>query len=247
MFVLVPAAQVTARHVGPGAFYAVIPFLTLLAATLMVSAYALVVCLLGAARFWIETGSEFKNRSLAGAWRHTMADILQFRWLRGGGPGCYYPKQTPSAARRVYHALVFYGFLTALLSTTVAAIYQHGLDELPPYALTSAPVLLGTIGGLAMIIGVSGLIAIKIRSDREPADTQAFGMDYLFLILLGLCSLSGVLTLVFRATTAMGWLLAIHLALTAALFVSVPYGKFVHAIYRSLAILRYRLEQSGRY
>jgi citrate/tricarballylate utilization protein len=41
----------------------------------------------------------------------------------------------------------------------------------------------------------------------------------------------------------MGTLLATHLALIAALFFTVPYGKFVHAIYRSLALLRHHLEQ----
>jgi citrate/tricarballylate utilization protein len=97
-----------------------------------------------------------------------------------------------------------------------------------------------------MIVGVCGLIAIKIKSDRRPANSEAVGMDYVFLVMLGLASASGILTLVFRSTRAMGSLLIIHLALIAAFFITVPYGKFVHAIYRSLAILRHNLEQSAR-
>ncbi len=35
----------------------------------------------------------------------------------------------------------------------------------------------------------------------------------------------------------------IHLSLVAALFVTMPYGKFVHGLYRSLALLRYARER----
>jgi citrate/tricarballylate utilization protein len=69
-------------------------------------------------------------------------------------------------------------------------------------------------------------------------------LDYLFLIILGLTALSGMLTLLFRESSAMGITLAIHLSLVAAMFITVPYGKMVHSLYRSLAILRHHLEQS---
>jgi citrate/tricarballylate utilization protein len=40
----------------------------------------------------------------------------------------------------------------------------------------------------------------------------------------------------------MGVLLDIHLGTVAALFVTLPYGKFAHAVYRYAALVRYRLE-----
>jgi hypothetical protein len=39
----------------------------------------------------------------------------------------------------------------------------------------------------------------------------------------------------------MGILLTIHLGLVAALFITAPYGKFIHALYRSLALISYRV------
>jgi citrate/tricarballylate utilization protein len=219
----------------------------MLVTALFVTLYVAMICLVGAVQFWRETGEMFNTRGLMRTLRKSAMDVLTLRWLRGGGPGCYYPQQTPSSSRRFYHSLVFFGFLSATVSTTLAAIYQHFLHVLPPYAVTSAPVLFGLTGGVAMIVGVCGLIVIKIKSDRRPADARALGMDYLFLVLLGLTSLSGILILMFRSTRAMGSFLSIHLAMIAALFITIPYGKFVHSIYRSLALIRHYLEQSSQH
>jgi citrate/tricarballylate utilization protein len=41
----------------------------------------------------------------------------------------------------------------------------------------------------------------------------------------------------------MGTLLAIHLATVAALFITAPYGKFAHVMYRYAALVRYASEQ----
>jgi citrate/tricarballylate utilization protein len=68
-------------------------------------------------------------------------------------------------------------------------------------------------------------------------------MDVAFLVLLFLTSFTGMILLAFRATAAMGTLLVIHLAVVAGLFITLPYGKFAHALYRYLALVRYAIEQ----
>ena len=67
-------------------------------------------------------------------------------------------------------------------------------------------------------------------------------MDVSFLALLFLTSLTGLLLLVLRETAAMGVLLRIHLGIVLGLFLTLPYGKFVHGIYRSAALVRSVLE-----
>jgi citrate/tricarballylate utilization protein len=232
-----------AWHSGPGAFYEVIPYLAMVVPALTLAFYGATIWLVGSARFWREAGGALGQagglRALAGAVR----EALTLRWLRGGGPGCYYPGAQASSVRRVFHSFVSYGFLSAFVSTTLAAIYQDFLHRLPPYPLTSAPVIFGSTGGVAMIVGCAGLIYLKSKSDNAPAGAGSVSLDYIFLTTLGLAALSGMLTLELRDTRAMGTMLATHLGLVAALLITAPYGKFVHFLYRSLALLRYRIEQ----
>jgi citrate/tricarballylate utilization protein len=41
----------------------------------------------------------------------------------------------------------------------------------------------------------------------------------------------------------MGPLLALHLGVVFALFIAMPYGKFVHGLYRYAALVRYAHER----
>ncbi len=238
-----PARMLTAQR-GAGAFYQIVPYWAIVLPGLGLFCYWLGVWAAGARVFWRDIDMQGRAPSpraaLGAAW-----DVLVLRWLRGGGPGCPYPDEHPSRARAVLHSLVFYGFLAAAASTTIAAIYQDLLGRLPPYPLASAPVVLGTLGGVAMILGAVGMLVAKGRSDRRPASGPMSGIEAVFVITLGLASLSGLLTLALRSTRVLGPTLVIHLAIVAALFVTAPYGKFVHAIYRYLALVRRRMEHDS--
>ena len=130
-----------------------------------------------------------------------------------------------------------------LAATTVAAFYDHFLGWQAPYPYFSAPVVLGTVGGVGLIIGTAGLLYLKWISDRAPADSTMLNMDVAFLALLFLTSFTGLLLLALRETAAMGTLLVIHLGFVAGLFITAPYGKFAHVVYRYAALVRYSIEQ----
>jgi citrate/tricarballylate utilization protein len=63
-------------------------------------------------------------------------------------------------------------------------------------------------------------------------------MDEALLLLLWLTSLTGFALLALRATPLMPTLLLVHLGVVLALFVALPYGKFVHGLYRLLALVK---------
>ena len=54
---------------------------------------------------------------------------------------------------------------------------------------------------------------------------------------------SHALLLLLRETAAMGILLAAHLGVVFALFLTMPYGKFMHGPYRYLALVQYSPER----
>ncbi len=59
-----------------------------------------------------------------------------------------------------------------------------------------------------------------------------------------LTSATGLLLVGLRETAAMGALLALHLGAVLALFLTTPYGKFAHAVYRAAALLRFAIEDA---
>jgi len=59
---------------------------------------------------------------------------------------------------------------------------------------------------------------------------------------LFLTSLTGFMLLAFRERAIMSAVLVVHLGAVLALFVTLPYGKFVHGIYRTAALIHYAME-----
>jgi len=245
---LIGPSRLFSPHQGAGAFYEIVPYVAMVIPAVLLFAYGIAVWIRGTIQSWSECGRESEGPAAAVDGRalgKAIIAALSLRHLDGGGPGCTYPEERPSAARRVYHSFVFWGFLCDFVSTSLAFVYQDFLHMLPPYAVMSAPVIFGTVGGVLLITGSAGLIYCKWKSDRVPAVDRAYRMDYAFLVLLGLAALTGLLTLLFRATAALGSLLVVHLAVIAALFITAPYGKFVHFLYRSAALVRYYAEQNA--
>ena len=232
-------------HTGPGAFYKLMPHNTMATLFSAVFLFSIVAIGFGARNFWRDIGEPSKQLAEPPALWQATKDTAAMRYLDGGGVGCYTSDEKPKDLRRLHHHLTFYGFMLCFASTTTATLYHYlrGLEA--PYPWYDLPVVLGTLGGIGLLIGPVGLLQSKLQ--REPAmqDEPRLGMDTAFIAMLFLTSLTGLLLLVLRATPAMGLLLAIHLGVVFALFLTLPYSKFVHGIYRFMALTRYAKERNG--
>ena len=229
---------------GPAAFYAVIPEGLMVAITGFAFLFALLSLAMGLARFWRDTAS--LPPADAPSFLAAVADVLTLRNLGGAGYGCNNRDESFSQSRRYFHHALFYGFLLCFASTCAAAVYEHILGLLSPYPLFSLPVLLGAAGGIAMLIGIAGLLRIKLAADPAPAAEALRDIDYSFLMLLFVAAATGLILLALRNTGAMSALLALHLGVIVSLFLILPYCKFVHGIYRAAALLRSAAERPGR-
>jgi citrate/tricarballylate utilization protein len=231
-------------HTGATAFYRVIPYPAIVAPFSLLGLFILVSLWKGVENFRRAMGAPPAEWLDLRANARALWAVLRLRYLDGGSHGCNYPDERFSMIRRYFHHATFYGFVLCLGSTTLAAIYDHFLHLPAPYPFWSWPVVMGTAGGISLVVGTSGLLFLKAKMDRAPAAPRSFGMDVGFTLLLLLTSLTGLLLLLLRATPFMGALLSVHLGLALALFITMPYGKFVHAIYRYTALLQNAVEQS---
>jgi citrate/tricarballylate utilization protein len=225
---------------GPGAFYRLMPHNAMAWMFGLAFLYAIVALAMSVRAFWRDIGDPVAMKG--GSLWQAIRDAATLRYLDGGGIGCYNHDERPNDRRKFYHHLTFYGFLLCFASTCVATLYHYLLAREAPYPWWDLPVVLGTVGGIGLIFGPLGLMIAKLRRDPVMVDEPRLGMDFAFIAMLFATSLTGLLLLVLRNSAAMPMLLAIHLGVVFALFITLPYGKFVHGLYRFAALVRYAQE-----
>jgi citrate/tricarballylate utilization protein len=168
--------------------------------------------------------------------------VFTLRHLHGAGADCVTAEETRRPWRRWFHHCTFYGFMLCFASTSVAAVYHLVFGWEAPYAYTSLPVLLGALGGAGLLIGPAGLLLVRTTRDPALGVPEREGLDDSFVALLFITSLTGLVLLALRHQPAMPLLLIVHLGAVLALFLTLPYGKFVHGLYRAAALARFARE-----
>ena len=230
----------TSIHSGPGAFYAVVGHGVMAGVAGVTFGFSMLALLLGFLGFWRATMADSASIPGVGAWMKALRYAATLKYLGGEqGQGCHTADERLSHRRRYFHQITMWGFMLCFVSTVAAGIYHYGLGMAAPYSYSSIPVLSGSVGGAGLLIGPAGLSWLKARSDPRPVDSFRLGMDYALLASLFLVALTGMLLLALRETSAMGILLVVHLGFVFAFFLTLPYGKFVHGVYRFAALLRF--------
>ena len=222
---------------GGDGFYAVISHGAMVAIFAPAFIFPLLSIAVSLRRYWRITGGEpVALADLAGA----IGSAAGMRNLAGGAAeGCNFEDEDRySNARKLAHQAVMYGFLLCFAATSVATLLHYGFDIRAPYALVSAPKLLGLSGGVLLLAGCLWMLVLKLRADRRLGDASAWNGETGFIVLLGLVAASGLALYALGQTGVMPLLLALHLGAVLAFFLLTPFSKMAHGFYRLAALVR---------
>jgi citrate/tricarballylate utilization protein len=234
-----------------GNFYAIFPHNLLVSMFAPIFLFAVLALGLGVRSFWRDVSPATASNALGEAAMEAASAALRLKYLDGANQpsgnepieGCPNDDDTPTLWRRRFHHLTFYGFMLCFAATSVATLYHYLFNWQAPYGYTSLPVLLGTVGGIGLLIGPAGLLWLNFSRHASHGDAAQKPMDRGFIALLFWVSLTGLALLAWRDSSSLALLLAVHLGAVMALFLTLPYGKFAHGIFRSAALLKFAIEK----
>ncbi len=221
-------------------FYAIFPHNTLALVFGSVFIAMIIAMTLGVRQFWARVSTD---PMILGAAKEASYDALTLKNLGGGHQqGCNESDDAFSLWRRRFHHMTFYGFMLCFAATSVATLFHYFLGWQAPYSYTSLPVILGTVGGLGLVVGPVGLLYLNVNRHPLHGDAAQKPMDIGFIVSLLAISVTGLALLALRHTPWMGILLCVHLGFVMGFFLMMPYGKFAHGIFRSAALLKNAIE-----
>ena len=224
-----------------GSFYAIFPHNLMVSLFAPIFLFAVLALGIGVRRFWRQEDPGPTTGAAVGEALHA---TLGLKYLDGGhGKGCNDVDDKFTHWRRRFHHLTFYGFLLCFGATSVATLYHYLFGWSAPYVMNSLPKLLGISGGVALIVGTSGLFWLNLHRHPLQQDMAQRPMDRGFIALLFLTAASGLALMLAKNTAALPIALCMHLGAVMALFATLPYGKFAHGFYRSAAILKWAIER----
>ncbi|MFK8076781.1 MAG: tricarballylate utilization 4Fe-4S protein TcuB [Granulosicoccus sp.] len=219
------------------AFYMSISHTTLVSIFLPLFILPWVSLSLGVRSYWASVGG---SKPALSDLKTAFSSAATMKNLAGGqGQGCNYEStERYTHMRRWAHHATMYGFLLCFASTSVATVMHYVFNMPAPYSFISLPKLLGVSGGLLLSYGTFMLALLKWKSDASLGSVSRTSGEYAFIGLLFLVSTTGLVLYWSSGTSfATGWLV-FHLALVATFFVSIPYSKMVHGIFRLAALSR---------
>jgi quinone-modifying oxidoreductase subunit QmoC len=169
-----------------------------------------------------------------------------------------FKKCTTNKPRATAHMILLFGFIGAMIATGmvfVSIFIPHylnllGLESLHaffelPLDLPHPIKIIGALGGIGLLVG-SVMLITRRWGNKDEVGANGY-TDYLFLYIIFFTGLTGMLSWLMRYTDVP--MLAyvnyfIHLVFVYFLLWYMPYSKFAHMIYRTLAIVH--AKQVGR-
>jgi len=217
------------------AFEQVVPHVLIYSVFLPVAAWVLAVTFIAGKRFWIVLGASGPPRhgSFLGALLPVLGEI---------GTHDRFASCEVARPRRTGHFLLVWGFVGAAVTSGLLVVALYGFGMEMPLPLGHPFKILGNLSAVLLVAGVALLAWERLARPEVSGGTTAF--DTFFLTVVFLVVATGVLSEVARFLlpgAVAGGIYVAHLSFVLALFLTFPYSKFAHAIYRTLAMTHERM------
>ncbi len=138
------------------------------------------------------------------------------------------------------HLLAFWGMIGLLITTAIVAFNVDILGLLPPSQNGPGTVpikILGNVSAIAFVVGLGIMFLRRLQVPSQAGGSSYF--DWFFLLIICATGVTGLLTELIRWGGGVGAayvLYAIHLVFVLSLLLYLPFSKFAHLGYRTVAI-----------
>jgi len=150
-----------------------------------------------------------------------------------------------SSSRRWAHFCVLWGFLGAAFASGLLVISLYITKDPLPLEQTHPYKIIGNISMLLLIVGGLWLFINRLTDPEKTGASKAYDMFFLSLVVTVI--MTGALTqlgaFVFPPLVA-SIIYVVHLGSILTLFLTVPFSKFAHMIYRTLAMVHERMVEA---
>jgi quinone-modifying oxidoreductase subunit QmoC len=232
------------EHVSHGMEYAgLFPHWLLIGFFSSFTGLAMLFGLIGIVRFWRDmhaadtrAGHITKTHGLISSAIKVILNIMTHNKFSG----C-----TATKSRFISHLGIFYGFIGLLIVTVWAIVVLYITQGPYPFDFMNPMKLFGNLSGIALIAGCC--IVIYNRLANKDATGKSTNFDWTFVWILMGVGITGFITqfMRFAEVQAVGFpVYFIHLVFVFFLLVYLPYSKFAHVLYRTVAMIY--AEHTGR-
>ncbi|MDD5563640.1 MAG: quinone-interacting membrane-bound oxidoreductase complex subunit QmoC [Thermoanaerobaculaceae bacterium] len=212
------------------AYEQLVPHLLIYSVFFPAAAWTLLAAWVSGRRFWglLAARGPRKKSFVAGLWPAGREIATHTRFASCG----------EAKPRRLGHLSLMWGFVGAAVTSglLIVGIYIQHLAM--PLALTHPYKLLGNVSAVLLVVGAGVLVANRLGDTLKAGAATAF--DTYFLTIVVLVIVTGVLAEVARLGLSPEFAFGtyiVHLGLVLSLFLTFPYSKFAHLLYRSLAMV----------
>ncbi len=219
---------------GPLIYETVVPHWLIYVVNFPATAFAAVLSLVGARKLWRMWGRGVTRRG--NFWRELIGASIDIMLHRR------FSSCETARPRKRGHFLLFWGFAGAAATSGFLVVALYGFNMPPPLPQGNWMKILGNLSAVFLVLGVISLLAHRFTDNSPAGNATAF--DNFFLGIVVLLVVTGVFTEIGRIFFDPNFAIAIyllHLGTTLSLFLTFPYSKFAHLMYRALAMVHQRM------